>query len=132
MSMGARPILNGDASERRGYGESGAGRAEVGAAMLYVSTDYVFDGSGGKPWREDDATNPLSAYGQSKLKGERPFAAAAGPALDCSIVVAVRPGGKNFVSTILKLAAQRDELRVVSDQRGSPTYTRHLARNCRR
>lgn len=101
--------------------------ADVGATMLYVSTDYVFDGSGDTPWREDASTNPLSVYGQSKLKGEHAVAASLKNYLIARSSWLFGPGGKNFVSTILKLAAQRDELKVVSDQRGSPTYTRHLA-----
>ena len=101
--------------------------AEVGATMLYVSTDYVFDGSGQRPWREDDTTNPLSVYGKSKLQGEQAVARYLKPHLIARSSWLFGPKGKNFVSTILKLAAERDELRVVSDQRGSPTYTRHLA-----
>ena len=93
----------------------------------YVSTDYVFDGSGEKPWREDDATNPLSAYGKSKLEGEKAVAAASALHFIARSSWLFGPEGKNFVSTILKYAAERDELRVVSDQRGSPTFTRHLA-----
>jgi dTDP-4-dehydrorhamnose reductase len=101
--------------------------SEVGATMLYVSTDYVFDGSGDRPWREDDSTNPLSAYGRSKLQGEQAVISLLKPHLVVRSSWLFGPKGKNFVSTILKLAADRDELRVVSDQRGSPTYTRHLA-----
>ncbi len=101
--------------------------AEVGATMLYVSTDYVFDGSGSTPWREDDAPNPLSAYGKSKLEGEKAVAATLKYYFIARSSWLFGPKGKNFVSTILKYAAERDELRVVSDQRGSPTYTRHLA-----
>ncbi len=101
--------------------------AEIGATMLYVSTDYVFDGSGSRPWREDDATNPLSAYGKSKLAGERAVAQSLKSHFITRSSWLFGPKGKNFVSTILKYAAERDELRVVSDQRGSPTFTRHLA-----
>jgi dTDP-4-dehydrorhamnose reductase len=101
--------------------------AEVGATMLYVSTDYVFDGSGSSPWREDDATNPLSAYGKSKLEGEKAVAASLKSYFITRSSWLFGPQGKNFVSTILKYAAERDELRVVADQRGSPTFTRHLA-----
>jgi dTDP-4-dehydrorhamnose reductase len=101
--------------------------AEVGATMLYVSTDYVFDGSGQRPWHEDDAPNPLSVYGKSKLLGEQAVAKYVESHLIARSSWLFGPKGKNFVSTILKLAAERDELRVVSDQRGSPTYTRHLA-----
>lgn len=101
--------------------------AEVGAALLYVSTDYVFDGLAERPYREDDNPNPLSVYGRSKLQGEGYVQTL----LDRHFIVRSSwlygPGGKNFVSTILKIASERPELRVVSDQRGSPTYTLHLA-----
>jgi dTDP-4-dehydrorhamnose reductase len=110
-----------------GTGNLARSCAEVGAAMLYVSTDYVFDGSGERPWREDDTPNPLSVYGQSKLQGEQAVVSSLRPHLIVRSSWLYGPRGKNFVSTILKLAAERDELRVVSDQRGSPTYTRHLA-----
>ena len=110
-----------------GAGNLARASAEVGAAMLYVSTDYVFDGSGERPWREDDATNPLSVYGKSKLQGELAVIAGLKEHLIARSSWLFGARGKNFVSTILKLAAQKDELRVVSDQRGSPTYTRHLA-----
>jgi dTDP-4-dehydrorhamnose reductase len=101
--------------------------AEVGATMLYVSTDYVFDGSGDKSWREEAPPNPLRVFGQSKLKGERAVEASLKSYLIARSSWLFGPGGKNFVSTILKLASQTDELKVVSDQKGSPTYTRHLA-----
>lgn len=110
-----------------GAGNLARASAEVGATMLYVSTDYVFDGSGKRPWREDDATNPLSVYGKSKLQGELAVAAGLKEHIIARSSWLFGPRGKNFVSTILKFAAQKDELRVVSDQRGSPTYTRHLA-----
>jgi len=101
--------------------------AKVGATMLYVSTDYVFDGSGQRPWLEDDNPNPLSVYGRSKLQGEKAVVSRSIPHFLVRSSWLYGPGGKNFVSTILKIAAERDDLRVVSDQRGSPTYTRHLA-----
>ena len=101
--------------------------ADVGAALLYISTDYVFDGSLPRPYREDDTPNPLSVYGQSKLGGESYVQSV----VDRHFIVRTSwlygPGGKNFVATILKIATERDELRVVCDQRGSPTYTLHLA-----
>lgn len=101
--------------------------AEVGAVLLYVSTDYVFDGAAERPYREDDTPNPLSVYGRSKLQGEQYLQSL----LDRYFVVRSSwlygPRGKNFVSTIVKIASERDELQVVSDQRGSPTYTLHLA-----
>jgi dTDP-4-dehydrorhamnose reductase len=106
--------------------------AQVGAAMLYVSTDYVFDGSGDTPWREDDAPNPLSVYGKSKLQGEKAVVSSLKEHFVVRSSWLFGPRGKNFVSTILRLAGERDELRVVSDQKGSPTYTRHLAQNLAR
>jgi dTDP-4-dehydrorhamnose reductase len=101
--------------------------AEIGAALLYVSTDYVFDGCQERPYCEDDCPHPRSAYGRSKLRGEQ-FVQALVPR-HCIVRTSwlYGPRGKNFVATILKLAGERQELHVVSDQRGSPTYTRHLA-----
>ena len=101
--------------------------AEAGAALVYISSDYVFDGHSEQPYREDDAPNPLSVYGKSKLAGERYV----GSLVPRHFIVRTSwlygPHGKNFVGTILKVANERDELRVVDDQRGSPTYTLHLA-----
>ena len=100
---------------------------QLGAAVLYTSTDYVFDGGHDRPYREDDPTNPLNVYGRSKLMGEKHLR----EILDRCLIVRTSwlfgPYGRNFVSTIRKLAGEKDELRIVSDQRGSPTYTRHLA-----
>ncbi|MGD0225922.1 MAG: dTDP-4-dehydrorhamnose reductase [Terriglobia bacterium] len=101
--------------------------AEIGAGLLYVSTDYVFDGRGNRAYREDDAPNPLSVYGITKLRGERYVQALVARHMIVRSSWLYGPRGKNFVSTILKAARGRGELRVVSDQRGSPTYTRHLA-----
>ena len=99
----------------------------IGAAVLYTSTDYVFDGRATSPYSEDAPTNPLSVYGKTKLKGERHVQ----EMVERSFIIRTSwlygPGGKNFVSTILRLASEKSDLRVVSDQRGSPTYTRHLA-----
>ena len=101
-----------------------AGAAETaGATVLYPSTDYVFDGSKRDGYLESDPVGPLSAYGRSKLAGER---ASAG-----HLVVRTSwlfgTGGGNFVETMLGLADRRDELRVVDDQFGAPTFTAHLA-----
>ena len=101
--------------------------AEIGAVLLYVSTDYVFDGSMERPYREDDAPNPISVYGQSKLGGEQHVQSLLARHFVVRSSWLYGPRGKNFVATILKVAQERDELRVVSDQRGSPTYTEHLA-----
>lgn len=101
--------------------------ADVGATLLYVSTDYVFDGSLERPYREDDIPNPLSVYGQSKLGGEQHVQALLPRHFIVRSSWLYGPHGKNFVATILKIAQERDEVRVVNDQRGSPTFTQHLA-----
>lgn len=101
--------------------------AAIDAKLVYVSTDYVFDGRKGEPYTEHDPTNPLSAYGESKLLGEK-FVRAF-----CSKHFIVRTSwlygksGSNFVTKILALAEQRKELTVVDDEFGSPTYTYDLA-----
>lgn len=100
----------------------------IDAAVLYTSTDYVFDGRATSPYAEEAQTNPLNVYGRTKLMGERHV----GDMVERSFIIRTSwlygPGGKNFVSTILRLASEKSELRVVSDQRGSPTYTKHLAK----
>lgn len=101
--------------------------AEAGATLLYVSTDYVFDGRGCRAYREDDIPNPLSVYGVSKLRGEQNVQALVVKHMIVRSSWLYGPNGKNFVATILKFAKERGDLSVVSDQRGSPTYTRHLA-----
>lgn len=101
-----------------------ANAAALGAALVTFSTDYVFDGRKRDPYVESDAPNPLSAYGRSKLLGE----AAAGP--DAWIVRTswlFGPTGHNFVRTMLRLGAERDEVAIVDDQRGCPTFVGHLA-----
>jgi dTDP-4-dehydrorhamnose reductase len=98
-----------------------------GVPLVHFSTDYVFDGSGERPWREDDQTGPLSAYGASKLAGEQAIRSAGGPHLiiRTSWVYAAR--GTNFLRTIARLAQERTELRIVADQFGAPTSARLLA-----
>jgi dTDP-4-dehydrorhamnose reductase len=95
--------------------------------MVHFSTDYVFDGSGDVPWREDSATGPLSVYGASKLAGDNAIKAAGGPHLivRTSWVYAAR--GANFLQTMVRLAAERLELRVVVDQIGAPTTAKAIS-----
>jgi dTDP-4-dehydrorhamnose reductase len=99
----------------------------LGAAMVHYSTDYVFDGSQPAPRVEDDATGPLNVYGASKLAGEHAIAAAGIPHLifRTSWVYGMR--GKNFLLTMLRLARERNELKVVADQHGAPTWSRTIA-----
>lgn len=111
-------------------GEGPAHLAEAarrsGAHGIHISTDYVFPGDGTRPYAEDDDTGPLSAYGRSKLSGERRFLAASpGAVVRTSWLFGVH--GKSFPSTMLKLMAEREELKVVADQPGRPTYTKDLS-----
>jgi len=98
--------------------------AELGAPLVYFSTDYVFDGAKQAPYLESDAPNPLNAYGRSKLYGE---AAAGSQAWVVRSSWLFGPVGHNFLRTMLTLGAERDEVSVVADQWGCPTYTGHLA-----
>ena len=98
-----------------------------GAWLVHFSTDYVFNGGGTAPWREDDATGPLSVYGQTKLEGERLIAASGAKhlVLRTSWVYAARGG--NFAKTMLRLAQEREKLAVIDDQWGAPTGAELLA-----
>lgn len=104
-----------------------AAAQEVGALMVHYSTDYVFDGSGSAPWREEDATGPLSVYGQTKLEGEHLVACHCANHLifRTSWVYAARGG--NFAKTMLRLAKERERLTVIDDQFGAPTGAELLA-----
>jgi len=99
----------------------------IGALMVHYSTDYVFDGSGSTPWRETDATGPLSVYGSTKLEGEQLVARHCAKHLifRTSWVYAARGG--NFAKTMLRLAKERDRLTVIDDQLGAPTGAELLA-----
>ena len=102
---------------------------EVGARLVHVSTDYVFDGTGRRPYREDDPVDPVNAYGRGKLGGERRALASGPDVLVVRTSWVFGTGSANFVDTMLSLAASgRTELRVVDDQRGRPTFARDLAR----
>jgi len=114
--------VNGDAA-----GNLARACAAVAARLVHISTDYVFDGTKREPWVESDAVAPLGAYGRTKLHGEEQVT----DALDDHAIVRTAwlfgPHGPNFVSTMLRLAAERDEVQVVTDQVGSPTFAGHLA-----
>jgi dTDP-4-dehydrorhamnose reductase len=110
-----------------GAGHVAAAAAETGALMVHVSSDYVFDGDAMEPYPEDADTRPRSAYGRSKLAGERAVAQATERAAIVRASWLFGPHGRNFVDTMRRLGAERDELAVVNDQVGCPTYTGHLA-----
>jgi dTDP-4-dehydrorhamnose reductase len=99
----------------------------LGAAMVHYSTDYVFDGSQPSARREDDPTAPLNVYGASKLAGEQAIVAAGIPHLIFRTSWVYGTRGKNFLLTMLRLAKERDELKVVADQHGAPTWSRTIA-----
>lgn len=99
----------------------------AGALLIHYSTDYVFDGTAATPYAEDAPTNPLNVYGESKLAGERAIAATGARALVLRTSWVYGTRGKNFLLTILRLAAERDELRIVADQAGTPNWSRTLA-----
>lgn len=100
---------------------------KLGAAMIHYSTDYVFDGSKTSPYAEEDIPNPINVYGKTKLAGEQAIQAVGIPhlILRTSWVYGMR--GRNFLLTILRLAKERDELRIVDDQIGAPTWSRMIA-----
>jgi dTDP-4-dehydrorhamnose reductase len=99
----------------------------LGALLIHYSTDYVFDGSKATAYTEDDTPAPLSAYGRSKLAGEQAIAAAGPRHLIFRTSWVYGLHGANFMKTMLRLGRETDELRVIGDQFGAPTWTRHLA-----
>jgi dTDP-4-dehydrorhamnose reductase len=108
-------------------GAMAAAAARRGLPFLQVSTDYVFDGSGERPWRPDDPTGPLAAYGRSKLAGEKAVRAAGGAHLILRTSWVFSAHGANFVKTMLRLAETRERLNVVADQTGGPTPAAAIA-----
>jgi dTDP-4-dehydrorhamnose reductase len=116
-----------DRINHRAVAEIGAWAAGNGALAVHYSTDYVFDGSAARPYREDDATVPLGVYGASKLAGEEALRASSAAHLILRTAWVYAARGHNFLRTMLRLAGERDELRVVADQIGAPTSARLIA-----
>ena len=110
-----------------GAGNVARAAAETGARLVHVSTDYVFDGSKRSPWVESDPVGPIGAYGRSKLVGEEQVAAAGADHAIVRTAWLFGAGGRNFVDTMLTLGSARDEVDVVADEVGSPTWAAHLA-----
>lgn len=101
---------------------------EAGVKMMYISTDYVFDGQGDRPWEPDDERHPLNVYGQAKYEGELAVEELLEHYFTVRIAWVFGVAGKNFIRTMLKLGEERGAVSVVNDQTGSPTYTSDLAR----
>jgi dTDP-4-dehydrorhamnose reductase len=101
--------------------------SNLGIPLLHISTDYVFDGRSGKPYREDDLANPIGVYARSKWEGEEEVRATLGKHIIIRTSWLFGAHGNNFVKTILRLAGERDHLKVINDQKGCPTWTGHLA-----
>lgn len=119
-----------DLADRINHGavaEIGAWTAHSGARVVHYSTDYVFDGASARPYREDDPTEPLGVYGRTKLAGEQALRESGARHLLLRTAWVYAAHGHNFLRTMLKLAGERDELRVVSDQIGAPTPARLIA-----
>jgi dTDP-4-dehydrorhamnose reductase len=100
---------------------------KMGALLVHYSTDYVFDGTKDVPYAEEDTTNPSNIYGQSKLAGEQAIQSVAGDYLILRTSWVYASRGSNFLKTILRLAAEREELKIVADQIGTPTWARLIA-----
>ena len=117
------------ATEINGNGAANlaAACARNGVRLVHVSTDYVFDGSATEPYLESSPVNPQSAYGRSKLAGEAAIEAAGGGYAIVRTAWLFGVGGPNFVDTMLKLGSEREQIEVVTDQIGCPTWTGHLA-----
>jgi len=100
---------------------------EKGIPFIHFSTDYVFDGSGDRSWREEELCHPLNAYGRTKLEGEKAIMAVGGKMMICRISWVYDALHRNFLTTMLKLGQEREHLNIVSDQVGAPCYAPHIA-----
>lgn len=100
---------------------------KIGALLVHYSTDYVFDGTRSEPYSENETTNPINVYGRSKLAGEQAIESVAGDYLILRTSWVYASRGSNFLKTILRLAADREELKIVADQIGTPTWARLIA-----
>lgn len=116
-----------DLLNHKAPGYLAAAMAKVGGEMVQVSTDYVFDGNGHLPYVETDATNPQTVYGRTKLAGEKAVMETCGKAMVVRTAWLYSTFGNNFVKTMIRLGRERDNLGVIFDQIGSPTYARDLA-----
>jgi dTDP-4-dehydrorhamnose reductase len=115
------------AANGRGAGNVAHAAAAIGAHLVHVSTDYVFAGDADRPYGETDRTDPRSAYGRTKLAGEEAVLAASADHAVVRSSWLFGVGGRNFVETMLSLSETREEVSVVTDQVGCPTFTGHLA-----
>ncbi len=100
---------------------------KIGAKLVHISTDYVFDGTSTRPYKEDDKTNPINVYGQSKLQGEKEITDAITDYLIVRTSWLFGKHGPNFIKTMIELSEKTDHLKVVNDQIGRPTYTKDLS-----
>lgn len=121
----AAHVINADAP-----GAMARAAAARGMPFIHISTDYVFNGDPGQPWKPDDSTGPLGAYGRTKLAGEQAVTSAGGVSVILRTAWVFDGEGKNFVTTMLRLGKERDALRVVADQIGGPTPANAIADAC--
>ncbi|HST95358.1 MAG TPA: dTDP-4-dehydrorhamnose reductase, partial [Microvirga sp.] len=116
-----------DAINGTGAGVIAGAAAAMGVPVIHLSTDYVFDGTAERPYREEDPTGPVGAYGASKLLGEQAVASATSDHAILRTAWVYSPFGRNFVRAMLRLAGEREEVAVVADQHGSPTSALDIA-----